>query len=210
MSRRLPSFITKTKICIICEGDEEFCYLERLNELGVWDDHYDVELINACGNGNIPARYQDKYQNNAGDIVLVFCDTDRKPYEQYVEIKRKINEFHGVDVAADEVVIFGNPCTMDVIVKHWDDIDLKSPAKKVNAPIIEELTGVHRYRAKREQIEALMTHITVHNYNAMKRRIAARSSVDEEKNSSNFDQLANNLESVDNNWIDRINQILDE
>lgn len=66
------------------------------------------------------------------------------------------------------------------------------------------------FKDKRDQIEELMTHITAGNYIAMKRRFAARSSVDEEKNSSNFDQLANNLESVDNNWIDRINRILDE
>lgn len=210
MSRRLPAFISKTRVCVICEGDEEYGYLKRLGELGVWDEHYELELVNAGGNGNIPARYQDKYQNDSSDIVLVFCDTDRKPYEQYVDIKRKINEFHGVSGAADEVVIYGNPCTMDVIIKHWADIDLKSSAKKVNAPVIEEHTGVGHYRAKRDQIEELMEHITADNYITMKQRIAARSSVDEEKNSSNFDQLADCLENADNNWIDRINRILDE
>ncbi len=210
MSRRLPSFVDKTKVCIICEGEEEFCYLERLNELGVWDDHYVIELINACGNGSIPARYQDKYQNDSSDIVLVFCDTDRKQYEQYVDIKRKINEFHGVAGAADEVVIFGNPCTMDVIIKHWADIDLNSPAKKMNAHIIEEHTGIDHYRAKKNQIEELMEHITTDNYISMKQRVAVRSSFDEEKNSSNFDRLAEFLEGADDSWIERINQILDE
>lgn len=29
--------------------------------------------------------------------MLVFCDTEKKPHEQYEDIKRKINEFHGVD-----------------------------------------------------------------------------------------------------------------
>lgn len=55
-----------------------------------------------------------------------------------------------------------------------------------------------------------MTHVTADNYITMKHRIAARSSVDEEKNSSNFDQLTDYLEDADNNWIDRINRILDE
>lgn len=32
---------------------------------------------------------------------LVFCDTEKKLHEQYEDIKRKINEFHGVDNAAD-------------------------------------------------------------------------------------------------------------
>ena len=42
MKSRLPSFVSKNKICIICEGDEEYDYLSRLNELGVWNEQYDV------------------------------------------------------------------------------------------------------------------------------------------------------------------------
>ena len=53
MKSRLPSFVSKNKICIICEGDEEYDYLSRLNELGVWNEQYDVSLDNADGNGNI-------------------------------------------------------------------------------------------------------------------------------------------------------------
>ena len=37
----------KANICIICEGNEEFRYLERLKELGVWSEIYAVKLINA-------------------------------------------------------------------------------------------------------------------------------------------------------------------
>ena len=59
MKSRLPSFLSKNKICIICEGDEEYDYLSRLNELGVWNEQYDVSLDNADGNGNIPARYRN-------------------------------------------------------------------------------------------------------------------------------------------------------
>lgn len=210
MVRRLPSFVTKTKVCIICEGNEEYYYLGKLNTLGVWDDHYDIELINAKGNGNIPARYQDKFQNGSSDIVLIFCDTDRKPYEQYIDIKHKINEFHGVDNAAERVIIFGNPCTMDVIVKHWADIDLKSPAKKINAPVIEQFTGVEHYRAKKEQIEKVMQFITSENYFLMKKRVYLKSNNDNEKNSSNFDQLAFYLESDHDDWIVDINNMLDE
>ena len=210
MSRRLPSFLEKTRICIICEGDEEYGYLDKLNKLSVWDAHYEVELINAEGNGNIPARYQDKYQNDSSDIVLVFCDTDKKPYEQYSDIKRKIDEFHGVDGAADQVVIFGNPCTMDIIVKHWADIDLKTQAKKINAPIIEEYTGVDNYKAKKNQIKQVMEYITADNYYSMKERTALRSSVDIEKNSSNFDRLVGWLEEPEDRWIRDINMLLDE
>ena len=107
MPNKLPKFFDKHKICIICEGNEEYEYLNRLKNLKVWNEQYDISLVNAGGNGNIPARYQDRYQNGADELVLVFCDTEKKPHEQYEDIKRKINEFHGVDSAANEVIIFG-------------------------------------------------------------------------------------------------------
>jgi len=44
----------------------------------VWSKEYRFQLENVEGNGNIPARYQDKYQNSSSDLVLVFCDTDKK------------------------------------------------------------------------------------------------------------------------------------
>ena len=109
MPNKLPKFLDNHKICIICEGNEEYEYLKRLKDLKVWNEQYDISLVNAGGNGNIPARYQDRYQNGADELVLVFCDTEKKPHEQYEDIKRKINEFHGVDNAADEVIITVNP-----------------------------------------------------------------------------------------------------
>ena len=63
MVNRLPDISDKHKICIICEGNEEYKYIERLNQLHVWNDIYDISLVNAEGNGNITARYQDRYQN---------------------------------------------------------------------------------------------------------------------------------------------------
>ena len=93
MKNKVPFFSDKHKICIICEGNEEYEYLERLKYLSVWNAKYEISLVNAQSNGNIPARYQDRYQNGAYE-VLVFCDTEKKPYEQYKDIKSKINRFH--------------------------------------------------------------------------------------------------------------------
>ena len=80
MPNKLPKFFDKHKICIICEGNEEYEYLKRLKDLNVWNEQYEVSLVNAGGNGNIPARYQDRYQNGADELVLVFCDTEKKPH----------------------------------------------------------------------------------------------------------------------------------
>lgn len=93
MTNRLPKFTDNHKICIICEGNEEYEYLNRLIDLKVWNEQYDISLVNAGGNGNIPARYQDRYQNGADELVLVFCDTEKKPHEQYYDIKKRLMIF---------------------------------------------------------------------------------------------------------------------
>ena len=82
MQNKLPKLFDKHKICVICEGNEEYEYLERLKALKVWDAQYEIISDNAGGNGNISALYQDSYQNSSYELVLVFCDTEKKPYKQ--------------------------------------------------------------------------------------------------------------------------------
>ncbi len=209
MANRLPDISNKHKVCIICEGNEEYKYLDRLKELKVWSDVYDVALVNAEGNGNIPARYQDRYQNGSYEVVLVFCDTERKPYEQYDDIKRKINDFHGVDNAADEVVIFGNPCTLQIISKHWTNDAIKKAAKIANAPLIEKFTGVKGYKGRADQIDKVMESINTDNYVKMRERVLKLSRDDHVNGSSNFCHLVQELETSETQWITRINSILE-
>lgn len=209
MSNRRPGLYNKRKVCIICEGNEEYKYIDRLKELKVWNEQYEVSLVNAEGNGNIPARYQDRYQNGAYEAVLIFCDTDKKPYEQYDDIKRKINEFHGIDGIANEIIIFGNPCTMQIILKHWTDEMLTSQAKQVNAPIIEELTKVKGYKGKENQIKEIMNCITPKNYSAMRERVKLLDQNDSIIGNSNFSKIIEWLESENCEWIDKINKMLE-
>ena len=77
MMNRLPALRSGHRICIICEGNEEYEYLKKLGELKVWNEQYNISLDNAGGNGNIPARYQ----NGSYELVLIFCDVERKPHE---------------------------------------------------------------------------------------------------------------------------------
>lgn len=209
MANRLPSISDKYKICVICEGNEEYKYLEKLINLCVWNPQYDVSLVNAGGNGNIPARYQDRYQNGTYDVVFIFCDTEKKPYEQYEDIKRKINEFHGVDTASDEVIIFANPCTLQVVSKHWTGEMIKSPAKKVNSALVEKYTGIKDYKGRADQIEKMMESITVENYAEMRRRITFLSEHDHEIGSTNISRLLQSFENENAEWIDMLNNRLD-
>ena len=209
MGNRLPKIFTGSRICIICEGDEEYEYLEKLISLDVWSKEYCFQLENAGGNGNIPARYQDKYQNGAYDLVLVFCDTDRKPYEQYVDIKRKIDEFHGVENAADKIMIYGNPCTMQIIIEHWGDVRLCSNNKKKNAPVIYDLTGIEGYKGRKEQRRKLFSQITTENYQEMRERIKQIPWDDTVEGSTNFGRFLEWFSSDECEWIQMINSSLD-
>ena len=210
MANKLPQIFTGSKICIICEGDEEYEYLEKLISLDVWSKKYCFQLENAEGNGNIPARYQDKFQNGSYDLVLVFCDTDKKPYEQYVDIKRKINEFHGVENAANHVVIYGNPCTMQIITLHWDDVVLGSHKKKKNAPIIFNLTGIEGYKGRADQRQKLFARITKENYQEMQERIKFLPSDDTVEGSTNFGKFIEYFSMDDSKWIQIINKAIEE
>lgn len=210
MINRLPKISGNYKICIICEGNEEYKYLERLNNIHVWRDIYDISLVNAEGNGNIPARYQDRFQNGSYEVVLIFCDTEKKPYEQYEDIKRKVNEFHGVENAADEVIFFANPCTLQIVMKHWTDVIIKSPAKPVNAPLIEKYTGVKNYKGRADQIDHVMDAISVENYLCAIQSIRQLCDDDKIVGGTNILKLYKNLESEDAGWINDINSKLDE
>lgn len=196
------------RICIICEGDEERDYINALLNKKVISDRYSfAEPINAKSINNVYNRYTDKYQSNSYDLVLVFCDTDKRPSEKYKEIKQKINDFHGVDIA-DDIIIFGNPCTMQIILSHFAEIKLTSQSKHVNAKYIEELTGIKRYNATDTQRKDLFSKIKRNNYEIMKENIKKLSTNDEDISSTNFLKFIENFENYDDSWIDEINSKL--
>ena len=55
---RPPLLPAKHSLCIICEGYEEEIYVRHLLDKKLWNSIYDFTVINAKGEGNIPARYQ--------------------------------------------------------------------------------------------------------------------------------------------------------
>ena len=88
MSR--PELLSVEKrVCIICEGLEEYDYLEKIKTLALWNKKYLVDLRNARGIGRISAIYQDRFHNGSYDAILIFCDTDKYPFKAYKEMKNK-------------------------------------------------------------------------------------------------------------------------
>lgn len=197
--------INKPNILIICEGYEEYEYLEKLKELKVWDN-YNIKLINAESNGTIFPIYQFNYQNDDYDLILIMTDTDRPNYDDFILMNNKINSFHDVDNFSDEIVIFGNPCTMQFILNHFSEecVYVIKANKKKNAELIKNLTGVENYNAHKDQREAIFCKITKENYEKMKNNILNCSDQYTNISSTNFLRFIKNLESNDTSWINDI------
>ena len=195
------------KICIICEGYEELEYIETLKSKSVFSDKYDFITINAKSINTIIARYQEKYQSDSYSLVLIFCDTDKGPSVKYKEIKQKLNEFHG-NIVADDIVIFGNPCTMQIILSHFSEIKLTSQSKSVNSKFIKKFVGIDNYKATSEQRKILFSKINRNNYLKMKENVAKLSTDDNITSSTNILKFIENFESDEFDWIDEINKKL--
>lgn len=199
----------KKKILIVCEGYEEYEYLLSLINLHLWNN-YDIQLINAESNGNIFPVYQFYYQNDDYDLVLIMADTDRPTYNDFRLMINKINTFHGVDDFANEIVIFGNPCTMQFILNHFSNtcVFITKSNKRKNGDLIFSLTGIINYNAHKYQRNLLFSKIDITNYEQMKKNISSCSTRYDQISSTNFLKFILNFESKKTNWINKINKKL--
>ena len=205
-----PLFPAKHSLCIICEGYEEEVYIKHLLGKGVWSHSYDFTVINVKGEGNIPARYQYEINKDAYELVIVFCDTDRHPYTQYLGVKKKINAMHEAEKAASQVILYANPCSMQIILLHFAVVSLKTQGKKTNAKLIEQLTGVKSYKANQEEhIKAICNKINRQSYFDMKNRVADINQPDTVPGSTNFIEFLQCFESETPEWIVGIRNRLD-
>ena len=209
---RLPQIDHRHRVCVICEGNEDFEYFKRLKEIKVWNDVYEFVPQNARGESNIASLYTSIYQNDSYEVVLIFCDTDKAPQAQYQLLKKKLIEFHGGDrrLRTDRFVIFANPCTMQIVLSHFGDVSLKNQGKKTNADIIERLTGIVGYDAHQEQIRELCGKIYQRSYPEMRRRVALINNPDTEPASTNFIEFLQVFEDADVKWISDIRNYLDK
>ncbi|MCM1009183.1 MAG: hypothetical protein NC485_14940 [Ruminococcus flavefaciens] len=206
MQRKLPEIKKENRILIVCEGYEEYDYLQKLKTCNVWDKSISVELKNAKSIDNISAVYSYNYSSGNYRLILVFCDTEKYPYESFNVLKEKINALHGHQNAADQVVFFANPCTLQVVLSHFTNVRLTTNSKCDNATIVEKLTGIKEYKATESQRKIMMKKITSVNYEIMKQNLSKLSCTYTDVPSSNALLLFNILDSGDQTLIEQINQ----
>lgn len=208
MLRRLPQIKTGNSILIVCEGSEEYDYLEALKKCGVWSNKLSIKLKNAKSINNILSQYQYEFANDNYDLIVVFCDTEVPPYDEFINLKKAINEFHGKEVA-EKIVFFTNPCSMQIILSHFNRVNLKSNSKTINSTLIQKLTGVKDYIATENQRTSIMKKINAKNYEVMKQNVAGLSSKCDKVPSTNILELFEQLEKNEGSWIQKLKEEID-
>lgn len=169
---KLPPIRNRERILIICEGYEEYDYISRLCSCGVWGNDKAIKLKNAKSISGIAGVFGYEYRSKNFDCIYVYCDTEDPPYEQFEAMVKDIEKIVDDSEITDATVYFANPCTMQIILSHFDVVSLKTPSKSANANLIERLTGVKKYVATENQRNSIMKKITASNYATMKRNIA--------------------------------------
>lgn len=201
----------KRSILILCEGQEEWHYIKKLLSFRFYNsDLYSfAEPINVKGNENLFPRFQNEYNKNRYDIILLFCDGDNNSI-QFQNIKKQIDEnVFGASGMADKITIFVNPVTLQVVLSHFDDVKLTHKSKRINAEIVEKITGIKDYDARQEQIRDIVNQIHFSSLSSFKKRLQNTSSNPSDIPSTNLLLFLERFEGDDSSWIDEINRLLE-
>ena len=194
---------SQKKICVTCEGYEELDYFSKLIDCNVFHPNYTFKLKNARSIDNIAAVYQNEFQNDNSDLIIIFCDTEVAPFDQFRNLTEKIDRYHNKKIARD-IVFFANPCTMQIILSHFSSVHLSTNSKAKNAQQIKKLTGVEEYQAKEMQRTAIMKKINSSNYSTMKANLSMIARTWNVVPSTNFVDLLDKLEQADTSWVSKI------
>ncbi len=204
----LPPFLNNPKslrsICLILEGFEEYYYFKRLIELPIFSSNYKIKPVNAKSSSNIPAKYQEALASDSHSIVLVVCDLDRKP-DAYNVVVQGIEEIIG-ESNAQKIITFTRPCTLQVILLHFGEVELKTQAKVAARDDVYRLTGIENYDAHQDQLEEICQKIFFRNWDCMIERLGQMSTNPDDMPSSNMHILFERLRSNDISWIDEVNE----
>lgn len=177
---------SKFNIHIICEGQEDYYYIKKLHKLNLFNSIYNITYENAIGNGNLVPVFINTYQSDKFDCILIYCDTDKPPREQFLSFKDKLALEFDIDDSLS-LFVFVNPCTMQVMLLHFDStVSLTKQSKKANSTLIESLTGISGYDAHLEQVKELCSLITPSNYQYLKRNLKSISTDIDDVPSTNF------------------------
>ena len=96
----LPPIRRKHRICVICEGYEDYHYFNRLIALNLWDASYSFTTINVKSASNIPARFQNEYRK----ALMADLREVQQAFSGSEELESRLRELdERLNAEADEV-----------------------------------------------------------------------------------------------------------
>ena len=192
-------------ILIIAEGYEEEAYLKRVLQFSCFNkEKYVFSVKNANGSGNIAPKYQDEYSRNKYDLIFVFCDGDNNSKNFKQIVKNICEELFDNYSLKEDIIIFVNPVTLQIVLSHFGDVELRHISKKKNAKDVELLTGVKNYDAKKEQVNAIVGKIHLNSFENMMERIEKLSTNIDDTPSTNFGKIIKNYQKENIDWAEEL------
>ncbi len=206
---KIPRIDNRIKITIICEGLEEEQYLSKLRSFNRWNEKdLNIKIVNP---GGISATYtyldHDRTSGNKADYYFIFCDTGDSGKQSRIDFKEKvidkINDDYFGKNPSKEIVIFANPCTMQIILSHFKRAHVTTEDIDTIKEYVAKTAGIRAYKKDDLHIKQLMNQINSKNYSAMKRRIHFKSRNYKRKNSTNAYKMFSRLEKKDTKWVSK-------
>ena len=107
---------------------------------------------------------------------------------------------------AEKIITFTRPCTLQVILSHFGDVELKTQSKSAAQKDVYRLADINNYDAHQEQLEAICQKIYRRSWEDMMERLKLLSTAPNDIPSSNIKMLFDRLCSDDISWIDELNE----
>lgn len=128
---------------------------------------------------------------------------DRAP-EAYNNILLGIENILGAG-NAEKVITFTRPCTLQIILSHFGEVNLTTQAKASAREDVERLTGVQHYDAHQDQLNTICQKIFFRSWGELQDRLKLLSTNPNDIPSSNICLLFDRLCSDNFEWIDDLN-----
>lgn len=203
------TLIHQYRILVICEGDEEVMYLQALVDLGVFDPQYEIipKLAtltpgDSGGAGKVPMVFQYYWSTANYDAIYFMIDVDAEPHEAFESVKKNVNAI--MPRLFEKHVLYTNPCTLQLMVFHFEKTILPNQSKMNNSDTIKRIWPKIRkmYSAKHYQLEIMRSEFDKVNYSSMKSNFHSLDSGDVyTAPSSNLVAFFEHLENKDPSWL---------
>lgn len=192
------------KVDFICEGQEEVCFIDSLLKVGAFNPAYEIFREDAGGFGNVPIYFDRAFQSDDYDAVFAVVDVDRFSNGTFAHVVESLQETLGFPPY--QIILFTNPCTIQLFLAARSDDVLPNQAKKLFTPYYLSLWqgGKKPYRAHAYQLNKLKNDFSMTDYQAMMRRIKSYSNKPRDLPSTSAYYLLDKFSQPQTKWLDDI------